>query len=171
MEKHHRMSGILSLSIMGRFGRLNYINALVSYAAAVLVIFVPVSALLTMTYYRAEAVGKGYFIFTCVCVLLVFASSARAKVLRLHDLDLSGLIVIPAVLIPIAIIIFEYVYTDFVIFGLCLSFLVELFFMALPGTSGHSRFGPEPHEGTKRGLIVLGMFMVIAAVLAARSFL
>lgn len=127
---------LLSLSLEGRYGRLNYLNA--GLLAFLLVI--GVTFFVSILSGSSKSMG-GSFIFTIVG-WLYFLVSFRFSILRLHDLNLSG----------------WYLVLGFVPF---IGGLFSLYLLFARGNENENDYGYPPREGSKLGLFGI-IFVVVA---------
>lgn len=128
---------ILSLSLEGRYGRLNYLNA--GLLAFVLVI--GLTFLLGLVIGTSAAMGGTLLL--AIVGWLYFLVSFRFSILRLHDLNLSG----------------WYLLLGFVPF---IGGLFSLYLLFAPGNEDRNEYGYPPREGSKIGLF--GIVFVLFAL-------
>ncbi|MGL4673269.1 MAG: DUF805 domain-containing protein [Wohlfahrtiimonas sp.] len=128
---------ILSLSLEGRYGRLNYLNA----GILVFLLVIGITFLVGLIVSGSSSAMGGSFIFTIIG-WLYFLVSFRFSILRLHDLNLSG----------------WYLLLGFVPF---IGGLFSLYLLFAPGNEDRNDYGYPPREGSKLGLFGI-VFVIIA---------
>lgn len=128
---------ILSFSIKGRYGRLNYLNAGIISGLVALAIMIIVIVLFFRINSHYQLLSSSIFIFIFIAVI-----NFRFGILRLHDLNLSGWYILLSVI--------PYVGSIFV-----------LYLLLAPGNEGSNDYGNQPRAGSKAGLIVLAFIIII----------
>lgn len=152
-----------SLSPGGRFGRLNYINANVVLALILMAIMMLITSVVHYNY---------AFAFISVGLFVVYAAFAfRMIILRLHDLNLSGLwVIVYVVLYALSVGIsfmnmYSYRYYNLGEVSILLSvimFVLGLALLVVPGTKGQNKYGLQPARGSFAGLITIIVLIVIS---------
>ncbi len=158
----------LSLSFSGRYGCFNYINAclilvLVSLALAFLII---------LEFGQVSAFPKDFSSImssTSILGLFAFALSpflitgsiflyTRATILRLHDLNLSGLW-----FLPVAAIIGGGQYFD--VFAEQIGIIITLIFCCIPGRHKINIYGLPSRRGSPVGLGAIFVLIVFSSII------
>ena len=168
-----------------RYGRLNYINA---YMIIMGVFIIPMMAgygigMYGMYDYEMTIAVVGWVIYGIFAIISSYFY-IRVTVLRLHDLNLSGLLLIPAIAIPVILAIIsvlcsisrnEAMMMVSALLMLLLSLLVMaawILLLAVPGTKGLNKYGEQPRKGSIAGLIVMLVLFVlyIIAIIVVMMF-
>lgn len=135
-------------TLTGRFGRLNYLNALWQIQLLSLIFLICgflISSAMSASKWEA-------FVFLLGLMLPFLLLLIRAAILRLHDLNLSGLWSLGLLLI-------------FVPAGILIVSMILLLLTILPGSVVENHYGKPSHQGSIIGVILafltfLGAFYV-----------
>ena len=92
------------------------------------------------------------FMFAALALSIVFALSLAVScycvyVRRLHDINSSGYVIIPIIIIDLAVLVIDIVLTDdssFFGFEDLVNAIELVILGCIPGTHGQNRFGPDP---------------------------
>ena len=125
-------------SIDGRYGRLNYINAMLVIG----LMWVPVCIIAIIL---MQVLGTTGMVISLVLMLFLVVLNIRVTILRLHDVNLSGW---------------------FVILWVLFSGLMTLVLMIIPGTKGQNNYGAPSVQGNFIGLILYCLLCIITVVAA-----
>lgn len=133
---------IFSLSLAGRYGRLNYLNAgLLSFVVVFVIVLIWMSLMINPNVNNVDQAAESSMILAIVGLLYSLVS-LRFGILRLHDLNLSG----------------WYLLLTFVPF---IGGLFSLYLLFAPGNEDSNDYGYPPREGSKLGLFGI-IFVIIA---------
>jgi len=133
---------IFSLSLVGRYGRLNYLNAgLLSFVVVFVIVLIWISLMINPNVNNVDQAAESSMILAMVGLLYSLVS-LRFGILRLHDLNLSG----------------WYLLLTFVPF---IGGLFSLYLLFAPGNEDSNDYGYPPREGSRLGLFGI-IFVIIA---------
>lgn len=133
---------LFSVSLTGRYGRLNYLNASIGAFIIVIVVIFLFGALFVSTtdLGRASAVsGSMIMLLSAVIYPLI---NLRFSILRLHDLNLSGWFLL-LTFVPM------------------IGGIFSLYLLFAKGTEGRNDYGYQPREGSKIGFVGLGLIILL----------
>ena len=156
---------IWSFSGKGRYGRLNYIDALLFISVTTFITL----AIVIIAGYFAEYKDEKLLPFIIAISLIGAVFIVRATVLRLHDINLKGLFV----LLPLGSVALTFCSAQlrFIAAALFFALVAALCFLtltAIPGAKRPNRYGEQRKRGTYTGLIIfilaLGMAPLIIAL-------
>ena len=148
---------VFSFDFSGRFGRLNYINASLIMGA---ILLLPSSILfgIMILFATQEMIAVVVLVGLVLLVYTVFVAvlGSRLTVLRLHDLNKTGWLVLA--------IIFGGAILSIIPFLSIIPMVVNILLLAMPGTIGVNNYGPPTKQGHIAGLIIMGVLIVLSVI-------
>lgn len=159
-----------NFSFDGRYGRLNYINGIVTLSGVgmlvgfvlFMVIGVSFAAVLASDPSNPSGSALGGIGIGSMIIYLLFAIAMgvlgiKYLILRLHDLNLSGWYTL-VFFVGFPILMFIPVVN---LLALLAQFVCSILLMAWPGTAGPNNYGPPSRKGSIAGLIILLIFVTL----------